>query len=354
MKERRFKHLSWTDRLKIEKMSKEGYKPLEIAAAIRVHHSTIYRELRRGRQVQRTTELIDREVYCADEAERKYRDNLAAKGPDLKIGNDRELADYIEKKIIEDKYSPAAVLGKIKELGLQFSVTISEWTLYSYISKGVFLRLTNKNLPMRGRRKKSYRKVRAARPPKGDSIEQRPEHINSRAGFGDWEMDTVEGKKGTRPRILVLTERLTRQEIAVKIPDGTAASVVSVLDKLERKMGAESFTGIFRSITVDNGSEFADCTGIQNSCLRNQPRTHVYYCHPYSSYERGSNENVNKLIRRWYPKGTNFTRVPASAIRAVQLWINDYPREIHSFKCSNTLFQKHVEALGFEHLHVLS
>lgn len=117
MGERRFSHLRWKDRLKIEKMLKEKRSVREIADALHVHNSTIYREIRRGMTKQMTTELVDVEVYCPETAQRKYQENLQAKGPDLKIGNDHDLAEYIENKIINDHYSPAAALAKIKEEG---------------------------------------------------------------------------------------------------------------------------------------------------------------------------------------------------------------------------------------------
>ena len=287
-KGRRFSHLRWKDRLKIERMLKEGHKVKEIAAALHVDSTTIYREIKRGKTVQRTTELIDREIYCPDVAENKYRANLAAKGPALKLGNDYKLAAYIEQKIVEERYSPEAVLLKIKEERLTFSVTLSKWTLYSYITKGVFLGVTNKNLPRKGKKKnKGYRKVRAAHLPQGDSIEDRPEEIAERAMPGDWEMDTVVSCKKDAARLLVLTERMFRQEIIIKMPDGTTQSVVRSLDRLERKLGSRLFRRIFRTITVDNGSEFADCEGMERSCLTKRARTHIYYCHPYSAFERG-------------------------------------------------------------------
>ena len=159
---RRFSHLSWHNRLKIDKMLKEGYKAQEIADALHVHNSTIYREIKRGLTVQRTTELVDREVYCPDTAQRKYEESKSVHGPDLKIGNDHELAAYIEDKILNGHFSPAAALAKINEEGKIFSVTISEWTLYRYIDKGVFLNITNKDLPMHGEHKKTTRKYTPA------------------------------------------------------------------------------------------------------------------------------------------------------------------------------------------------
>lgn len=165
--ERRFSQLRWKDRLRIEKMLKEGRKVQEIADALRVHNSTIYREIKRGLTWQRTSEWEDVQVYCPETAERKYQESMQAKGPGLKIGNDRALADYLEEKIGKEHYSPAAALAKIKEEGRVFTVEISEWTLYSYIDKGVFATITNKSLPAGKRKTRRYRKVKPARLPKG-------------------------------------------------------------------------------------------------------------------------------------------------------------------------------------------
>lgn len=346
-KGRRFSQLQWKERLKIEKMLKEKKSVQQIADALHVHNSTIYRELRRGKAIQRTTELVEREVYCPDVAEDKYKVNLSAKGPALKIGNDFALAAYIQDKIANERYSPGAVLDKIREEGLIFSVMVSRWTIYSYITKGVFLGITNKDLPRRGKKKRKYHKVRQAHLPQGDSIDDRPEEIDRRSAFGDWEMDTVESCKKDLRRLLVLTERKFRKEIIFLMPDGTSASVVKALDRMERRLGATMFRRIFRTITVDNGSEFKDCVGMERSCLTKRSRTHVYYCHPYSSWERGSNENANILIRRWIPKGTNLSTVSAEEVAWVERWINSYPRGVLGGRSSDRALQEWAEATDF-------
>lgn len=347
MKRRRFKHLTWNDRLRIESFLKCGKSVQEIADEIGVHRNTIYNEIKRGKAIQRTTDLIDREVYCADVAERKYRENLAAKGPGLKIGKDHKLAEYIENKIIEEGYSPAAVLGEIKVSGLRFDTSICEATLYSYIKKGLFLNLEVVHLPCKGKKKRTYKKVKkvAARKAAGTSIEKRPAEVDTRAEIGNWEMDCVEGKKKTKETLLVLSERKTRKEIIIKMKDQTAGSVVAALDRLERRYGS-MFGKIFQTITVDNGSEFADVEGMERSCRRKGKRTKVYYCHPYSSYERGTNENINVMIRRWFPKGTDFRKIPEKAIKAVETWINTYPRGILGFHSADDVFAEDVAALA--------
>lgn len=171
---RHFYHLTHDDRIKIEALLKEKHTPKEIANNIGCHISTIYRELKRGRYEHRNSDWTTEERYSPDIADEKYRENLAAKGPGLKIGNDIELAEYIENKIVNEKYSPGAVLGEIKHKGITFSVTISKTTLYSYIDKGIFLHLTNKDLPVKKNEKKKYDKVRRTRAQKGDSIEKTP------------------------------------------------------------------------------------------------------------------------------------------------------------------------------------
>ena len=118
---RRFKHLSKSDRIRIETLNNDGKTPKEIAEVVGVHISTIYRELQRGQYTHRNSDWTEETRYSSDLSEMKYRANLAAKGADLKIGNDRRLAEYIETKIADEKYSPEAVLGEIKAQGLRFS-----------------------------------------------------------------------------------------------------------------------------------------------------------------------------------------------------------------------------------------
>lgn len=158
-------------------------------------------------------------------------------------------------------------------------------------------------------------------------------------------MDCVVGKKGTSKTLLVLTERCTRMEIVRLMKDHTAKSVVKALDGIERQCGMNRFSKLFKTITVDNGAEFQDCDGIERSVFRSRLRTKVYFCHPYSSWERGSNENQNKLVRRHYPKGYDFTKTTQAEIRKVENWINNYPREIFGFYSSSDLFKQCVNNL---------
>lgn len=343
---RQYKHLTYTNRLQIEAWRKVGIEPRVIAKKLGVHISTIYRELKRGQYEHLNYDYTTEMRYSPEIAEEKNQANLRAKGAPLKIGTDHAYAQYIEYKIRVEKYSPRAILGEIARDGIEFNTTISAPTLYRYIEQGVFLTITNKDLPVkRNKNKRKYNKVRPARAPKGESIEQRPAEIAARNTFGHWEMDCVIGKKGTKKTFLVLTERYTRYEIIRIMKDHTAESVVKALNGIERKYGADLFAKIFKTITIDNGSEFADHLGIEQSCRRTGKRTKTYYCHPYSSYERGSNENQNKMIRRHYPKGVSLEKVTPEDVRKLEKWINHYPRRIFNFYTSADLFEGCINSL---------
>ena len=344
--------LTRADRIKIEALLKEGLSKAKIAAHLGVHRSTIYNELKRGEYEHRNSDWTTEIRYSPDIAQEKAEENLKVRGTQLKIGNDIAYANYIEDKIVKEDYSPAAVLGELKAQGREkeFNTTVCVTTLYSYIDKGVFLKLTNKDLPVKKNKKRGYKKVRKqqARAAAGDSIEKRPEEIDQREEFGHWEMDSVIGKRGISKNVLlVLTERKTRDEIIFKLPDHTDEAVVAALDRLERRYGVDMFKQIFKTITVDNGSEFADVNGLERSILEEgEKRTHLYYCHPYSSWERGTNEVTNKMVRRKVPKGTNFDDKTDEEIEEIENWINGYPRRIHGYRSAGELFTEELEKLA--------
>ena len=148
------KHLTWNERLNIELLQKLGFSAAKIAEEIGCCRRTVYYELKRGEYERldgRTWKTEKR--YSPDIAEKKYRNNLKAKGAPLKIGNDFNLADYIEKRIVDDKLSPLAVIGEIKRKQLAFDTSICVSTLYSYIYKGVFLALEMKHLNLKSKEK---------------------------------------------------------------------------------------------------------------------------------------------------------------------------------------------------------
>ena len=196
--------------------------------------------------------------------------------------------------------------------------------------------------------KKKHRTPRPKTAPRGRSIETRPTEVATRNVFGHWEFDTVIGSKTKGETLLCFTERKTRFEIIFKAKDKSAASTVTVFNKLEKAFGRD-FHEVFKSMTCDNGTEFSDTAALERSIYRRRsPRTTVYYCHPYTSSERGSNENQNAFIRRFIPKGTSMKHYTDEQIRAIQDYINAYPRALLNGKSSQELFENELSSLGIK------
>ena len=340
-----YKHLTAHDRNKMAKMRKEGATMRQIGAALHVSAATVCRELKRGTYTYLNADYIEVTEYIPERSQKRYEANLEAKGPGLKIGNHRDYAEKLEELIVDYDYSPSAALHEIEnhpEIYGEFGGRVGRQTLCSYVEKRIFARLTNKDLPFKGSRQKKktkhIRRMKSAA--KGDSIEKRPEEVNTRQEPGHWEMDLVVSCRGGHKCLMALTERVTRQEIMRLIPDKSAASVVRAMNTLERKYG-KMFPEVFKTITVDNGTEFSDCEGMETSVFKaGGQRTKMYYCHPYCSSERGSNEKQNQMIRRKFPKGTNFDKVSPKEVRVVEDWLNRYPRKILGWYSSADLFNQ--------------
>ncbi len=343
MKKRR--NLTFTQRLQIETLYNAKKTKKEIAQILGLHLCTIYRELKRGAYEHTTKQdtfwygvRIKKQIkYSAQISQDRYDLLCSGKGRPIKLGKDFAFVRYMEKRVIKDKISACAVLGEIKYKNMQFDTNISKTTLYRYIEMGLFPHIRLE------KRKKEYKKVKIKRAPKGTSIERRPKEIKQRNSFGHWEMDCVCGK--TKPVLLVLSERLTRKEIIFKMENQKTISVVKCLNILERRFG-KTFKKLFKSITVDNGSEFADFHGIEKSSYGHGKRTSVFYCHPYCSSERGTNERLNREIRRLIPKGSDIGKYTIQDIQRVEDWVNNYPREIFNYATSSELFEKHLQAIA--------
>ncbi len=349
-KRKKWEYIKEKERYKIEVLLKEKYTTKEIAESLGRDRRTIEREIEKGTIVKiienpymsrnpNVPDYLEIPFYSAKAAQERYDKKKLFKGRYPKAMNSKDLLEHIEKKIIEHNYSPDAVIGEIKEQGLKFSVTVCTKTVYNMIDRGDFYNLTNKNLPLkRDKPKRKYRHIGkvAKNNLKGQSIEKRPEIINSREEKGHWEMDSVVGKG--KSSLLVLTERKVRKEIIIKLARKTQEEVIKALDNLERIYG-QDFKTIFKSITMDNGSEFLDFNGIQASCLKEgEKRIECYYAHPYSSWERGSNENANRLIRRFIPKGKNIDKYSEQQIKEIETWMNNYPRRMFGYKTANQMY----------------
>lgn len=321
-------YMTRDERLQLEALSRAKVPVTQIARQLGFSRQTIYNELRRGAvNLIRNEHGIPTDVieYSADKAQQIYNYNQTAKGRPLKIGSDHAYAQFLENKILKDKFSPAAALAAAKAEGYRTSVCVA--TLYSYIDKRVFLHLTNKALWVKSRKKpRGYRPIRRIVHKKLPSIEIRPDYVSSRQEYGHWEMDLVIGKAETKPVLLTMTERLSREELIFKLPDRKAATIRGIFDRMERSI--PNFREKFKTITTDNGPEFLEYDLLTRSIRDGRKRFEVYYCHSYAAWEKGSVENHNRMIRRWFPKGTDFNRVTKKQVADIQNWMNNYPRKI--------------------------
>ena len=125
--------------------------------------------------------------------------------------------------------------------------------------------------------------------------------------------------------LLVLTERMPRLEIIREISGRRQEYSVKALNSLGR--ASDTIFRTLRPLTCDNGYEFLDCRGIEKSCLHKKDRCRIYFAHPYSAFERGSNENANRIIRRFIPKGADISKYTNRDIRRIEEWINSLPRK---------------------------
>ena len=344
-----YKTFTKSMRDKLEALYNAGISVKRISEELGYTHQAIYHELKRGYYMHRNYDWSETRKYSAYKAQMCADLNSTAKGAPIKLDKDKEFATFVEDMVLKG-YSPGAILLYIKEHGLKFKTKVCRVTLYSYIDKGVFLRISNKNLLRKGDRKKKQTKEKQPKklPNVEHSIEKRTPEINERTSFGHWEGDTVVGKRKKGETLLVFTERLTRMEIIFKSFDKSAASTVYALNRLERKLGSVNFRKIFKSITFDNGTEFANTDGMEISPYTRKRRTTVYYCHPYCSSERGSNENQNAFIRRFIAKGTAISDYSNAYIQYVQNFINDYPRAIFDGENSTKRFTKELKKLNIQ------
>lgn len=344
-----YKIMTKSVRDKLEALYNTGTPVKRIAEELGYTFQSIYRELQRGYYMHRNSDWTETRRYSADKAQYRADVNATAKGAPVKLGNDHKFAKFVEDMVLAG-YSPSAILDYIRENGLQFKTKICRVTLYSYIDKGLFLRVTNKNLLRKGKRKHRHQKVKPIKklPNVDHSIEKRPKEIAKRTTFGHWELDSVIGTQKKGETLLVMTERLTRMEIIFKSASKTAAGTVTMLNRLERKLGSRRFKQVFKTITCDNGTEFSNTVGMEYSPYTGKQRTAVYYCHPFCSSERGSNENQNAFIRRFVPKGTCIKSYSDQQIKNVQDFINNYPRRLFDGENSLKRFKKELEKLNIK------
>lgn len=344
---RKGKHLNHTERILIETLLKAGLNKAQIARQLERDYSTIRREIAYGTVEHLNSDLTVSMVYNADRAQDVHDLNASAKGAPVKLMAGRCAVLFISYFIRVRRWSPEAVAARMRTKGMPDALCAK--SIYNYIEQGWIPGVANETLWEKRKRRKNARKTLRRLPPRAPQrrrrIDERPGEVDTRTVFGHWEIDlVVGGKESGSGALLTLTERKTRLVRIRKLKGRTQASVLNALKTLERMMGTGSFRTVFRSITADNGAEFLDVESMEKSAFSNNQRTQMYYAHPYASWERGSNENGNRIIRRFIPKGASIANFSRARIREIEDWINRYPRKILEFKTAEEMFNLEMAA----------
>lgn len=336
---RTFKHLTAFDRGKVQALHKQGNTLQAIADEIGCHKSTISRELKRGSVIQKRSDLTEHTVYFPDAGQAVYEKNRSRCGAKYKLAEASEFIQYAVEKMQKDHWSPDAIYGYAKARKKFENATVCTKTLYRYIDLGL-LPVKNIDLPLKVFRNTKVKRVRQHKKVLGTSIEQRPAHIDEREEFGHWEIDTVLGSRTKGAVLLTLTERKTRNEHILKIDQKTAECVKLALQELAQSYGS-IFSKVFKTITADNGSEFSELSHALDGAVQQ-----VYYAHPYTSSERGTNERHNGLIRRFIPKGKSIDDIDETLIAYVENWCNTLPRKILGYRSPSEAYQDELQSVA--------
>ena len=336
---RTFKHLSAFERGQIAALLKEGKKQSYIARILGRSPSTISREIKRGTTTQLRSNLTTYSAYFPETGQAVYEKHRSQCGAKSKVAQVEDFLKFSEHKILKEKWSPDAVVGSCrKDPKWQNAPIVCTKTLYNYIDQGL-LKVRNIDLSLKTRLKPKKARIRKHKRILGQSIEQRPEDVQMRETFGHWEIDTVVGKRSNDSVLLTITERKTRKEILIRLAEKTTKAVNEALKALKHKY--ERIDKIFRSITADNGTEFSELSSIIQEW-----GGQVYFAHPYSSWERGSNERHNGLLRRFIPKGKAIKDLSEESIQRIQNWVNQLPRRILDYKTPEECFMEELARIS--------
>ncbi|MDY3903565.1 IS30 family transposase [Peptoniphilus sp.] len=335
---RKNKHLSDFERGQIELLHNKGYSAYRIAKELGRASNTIRNELNRGTVSQIKNEKMV-QVYYPDTGKTVYDINRKNSKKSYKALECSAFLEFVYDKFINEKWSLDACCGYATRHNLFPNKTLCTKTLYNYVELGL-LKIKSIDLPLKVRRKTSNKRVKRNRMQLGKSIEERPKEIESKTTFGNWEIDTVVPKKNKEePSLITITERKTRMEIILKIESKKSKLVNASLENLLGKL--EDSTSIFRSITSDNGLEFASLTELERKYVGD-----VYYCHPNNPQERGSNEKHNSLIRRFLPKGKSLLDYCEDHYIKIMNWMNNLPRKILNYRTPLEVFVEELNNLG--------
>jgi IS30 family transposase len=307
-----FKHLTIIEREKILLFRGKGLSIRDIAKRLNRQPSTISRELKRNND----------EYSPAKAEKRAKRERVNSRLGKLKILIDPLLYNYVFDKL-ESGWSPEQIAGRVnKDLGLNIVHETIYQFIYSYFGRKYHLpKYLRRSHSVRKQKRATAKYEKRGRIPNRIDISKRPKEVELRKRIGHWEGDTIIGK-GHRSSIVTLVERKTKYLIADLLDNRQASmvskSIIKHLDKLPSKTK--------KTITFDNGLEFSD-----HERITKKAKVKCFFAKPYSSWQRGTNENTNGLIRWYIPKGTDFKELDNSLIQDIVKTLNNRPRKCLSY-----------------------
>jgi len=310
---RYYTQLTLEQRYGIYSLLKTGHKQLEIAKVIGVHKSTVSRELKRNRG-GRGYRHKQANALAIDQRQAKVCNRI-----------DGSTWAFIE-TLIRKEISPEQIHGLLKET---MALTVSHEWIYQYILKD---KLAGGSLYLHLRCKKKRKKRYGSNDRRGSlknrvSIEQRPPVVDARSRIGDWEADTIIGK-AHKQAIVSLTERKSGLALFCKVEHRTKEKTAEAMKRMLLTIKENVHT-----ITSDNGKEFAN-----HESIAEKLNCDFYFAHPYSSWERGTNENTNGLIRQYFPKNRDFRTITDEELIHAMKRLNNRPRKRLGFKTPNQVF----------------
>ena len=334
---KKYQHLSSEERHIIEvRFNEDKWTIYAIAKSLGRPYNTIKNEINRG-----TVYLYNGKIarYKADKGEEAYREHRKNSCRNYRCLETAKFLRYVEDQFFDEGWSLDAAVGHAKANGLFSSKEmVCTKTLYNYVDSGL-LKIKNIDLPEKLSRKTKTKKDRENKRKLGNSIEQRPDIVDTREEFGHWEIDSVIGRKAEgESQVMTIVERKLRKSIWIKVRDHSAEAIDEALSALIDQFG-DKYNEVFKSITGDNGSEFANLSQIESKGIA------VYFTHPYSSYEKGTNECHNKMLRRFIPKGKSIDDYSADDILYFADKINNLPRKILGYRTPEELFEQELDRI---------
>jgi transposase, IS30 family len=320
-------HLTQAQRYTIAVLKKENYSQSYIAIEIGKNKSVVSRELKRNRDLRGG-------VYKAELAQRKCLERHQKKRKKLYFTD--EIKTHVDTCILKD-YSPEQIVGTSKKEGLK---CVSHERIYQYLwhdkKQGGEL---YKHLRTQGKR---YRKRGAAKDKRGQivgriGIEQRPEVVNDKQRFGDLEIDLIIGEHN-KYALLTINDRATGIAKIRKLDGKDAFGIEQMVIKT-----LQDWQPYLHTITSDNGKEFAHHASIAKAL-----NIEYYFARPYHSWERGANENLNGLIRQYFPKKSSFENITDNQIQEVEDKLNNRPRKRLSYETPNNVYLQTIKNNGLK------